>query len=226
MLSLAPRDVAHPVRGEVIMNVKATVAMILALAAGTQAAGKLGVCVNSSTDLPMVVLAHAEATMSQMLSTAGVAVEWHSAAHPVCQGLQQIRPVVIEFASNKPPGEHRGAMSYARPYEGVHIVVMYDRVENSTGGSTQASVFLAHVITHEIAHILQGISRHSLTGVMKAHWDVHDLAQMAYRPLPFAQEDVDLIRQGLHKERRAVITASRRIYAATASRCHKGVWFA
>jgi hypothetical protein len=52
-------------------------------------------------------------------------------------------------------------------------------------------------MTHEITHILQGISRHSLTGVMKAHWDAHDFAQMAYQPLPFAPEDVDLIQQGL-----------------------------
>lgn len=175
------------------MNFKATVAMILALAAAAQAAGKLRVCVNSSTDVPMFVLAHADAITSQMLSTAGVAVEWDSAARPVCQGLQQIRPVVIDFAANKPPGEHPGAMSYARPYEGVHIVVMCDRIEKSAYGSIPACIFLAHVMTHEISHILQRISRHSLTGVMKAHWDAHDFAQMAYRPLPFAPEDVDLI---------------------------------
>ena len=88
-------------------------------------------------------------------------------------------------------------MAYAQPYEGVHIVVLYYRIEANTDGPTQASTFLAHVMTHEITHLLQGFSRHSETGVMKAHWDASDFMQMAHRPLPFAPEDIDLIHRGL-----------------------------
>jgi hypothetical protein len=88
-------------------------------------------------------------------------------------------------------------MAYAQPYDGVHIVVLYDRIEKSANGPSQVSAFLAHVMTREITHLLQGISRHSQTGVMKARWDAHDLLQMAQNPLPFAPEDINLIQRGL-----------------------------
>jgi hypothetical protein len=35
--------------------------------------------------------------------------------------------------------------------------------------------------------------------LMKAHWDAHDFAQMAYKPLRFAPEDIELIQLGLRR---------------------------
>jgi hypothetical protein len=52
-------------------------------------------------------------------------------------------------------------------------------------------------MTHEITHLLQGISRHSATGVMKARWGTKDVVDMANNPLPFTPEDIDLIQCGL-----------------------------
>ena len=46
-------------------------------------------------------------------------------------------------------------------------------------------------------HILQGVSRHSPTGVMKPRWDRDDYSQMAWRPLPFTEADIVLIRLGM-----------------------------
>ena len=170
-----------------------------ALAASAQASTKVRVCVNSATYVPAFVLARAEAVTSRMFATAGVALEWHSAAPAICRGHQPTITAILDFATNTPPGEHPGAMAYALPYEAVHIVVLYDRIEKSADGPTQASKFLAHVMTHEITHLLQGIARHSQTGVMKAHWDAHDFLQMAQNPLPFAPEDIDLIHSGLRR---------------------------
>ena len=48
---------------------------------------------------------------------------------------------------------------------------------------------------HEVAHALQRVERHSEAGIMRAYWTVNDYARMSVRPLPFAQKDVDLIRQ-------------------------------
>ena len=44
---------------------------------------------------------------------------------------------------------------------------------------------------------MEGISRHSATGIMKARWDDNDYCAMRRKPLDFAQEDVDLIYAGL-----------------------------
>ena len=89
-----------------------------------------------------------------------------------------------------------GALAYALPYEGAHVQLFYDRITEA-GDSALLSRLLAHVLVHEITHILQRSSRHSTHGIMKARWDREDYVQMKLMPLPFADEDIDLIRKGL-----------------------------
>jgi hypothetical protein len=174
--------------------------MTLALAASAQAAGNIRVCINSNPYISASVVNRAEAIASRMFVSAGVALEWRSAASAGCHGLQQMKTVNLDLVINTPSGNHPGAMAYTRLYEGAHIVVLYDRIVlgKITEEAPQASSLLAHVMTHEITHLLQGIERHSQTGVMKAHWDARDLLQMARAPLLFDPEDVDLIQRGLH----------------------------
>jgi hypothetical protein len=166
-------------------------------AKGGDPAFKVRVCANPTAYTPTVVLVRAEAITSRMFGSAGVALEWHSGAPAVCRGPQEAKTVVLDFAADTPPGDHPGAMAYARPYEGVHIMVLYDRIERVCDGHIQASALLAHVMAHEIAHLLEGVARHSQTGVMKAHWDAHDFSALFYKPLAFAPEDIELIQRGL-----------------------------
>jgi hypothetical protein len=63
--------------------------------------------------------------------------------------------------------------------------------------SDLAPALLAHVLVHEITHILQGVDRHSETGVMKARWTTADYVQIRAQPLPFTDWDIDLIQEGL-----------------------------
>jgi hypothetical protein len=58
---------------------------------------------------------------------------------------------------------------------------------------------LAHVIVHEVTHILQGVVRHSDSGIMKAWWSPKDYEQMERAPLAFTADDIDLIQLGLAK---------------------------
>src|SRR5450759_58666 len=106
-------------------------------------------------------------------------------------------PVIIEVVTGTAESRMPGALAYALPYEGAHIMVFFDRVERMRDPST----VLAHVIVHEITHLLQGISRHSDTGVMKAHWTGGDSNAMWVTPIPFTQWDVDLIYAGLSARR-------------------------
>src|SRR5262245_18388007 len=102
--------------------------------------------------------------------------------------------IFLTFSNETPAGLLPGALAYARPYEGTHIVVFYDRVKNRPGS---VSNVLGHVIAHEVAHILQGLMRHSESGVMKAQWTGADYQRMTSRPLQFTDEDVKLIHHGL-----------------------------
>jgi hypothetical protein len=179
------------------MKITAAIAMSLALAVSAQAAGKARVCVNSRISVPFSVLVRAETIASRIFETAGVTLEWRAAGSAACGNSDQTRTVVLDFEINADPSDHPGALAYARPYQGSQIVVLFDRFARSAGGPRQVSTILAHVMAHEIAHLLEGVARHSRTGVMKAHWDGHDLMQMACKPLSFAPEDIDLIQGGL-----------------------------
>jgi hypothetical protein len=164
---------------------------------GAESAGNIQLCVKSCNYRSSDALIRAEVIASRIFATAGVTPEWHSAGTAACRGVRQARSIMVDFADEARPSDHPGAMAYARPYEGSHIVVLFDRVEHSSDGPTQLSNVLAHVMVHEITHLLQGIARHSATGLMKAHWTEKDLSLMAWSPLAFAPEDIELIEIGM-----------------------------
>ncbi len=175
----------------------ATLMALIAVApAIAQSAGKIRVCVAADDETPTLVLLHAEAVSTRMFAPAGVTVEWRSKKNAACRGVKQANTLEIGFMTNTPTDHHPGALAYAQP-QSAKIVVMIDRIDHSVNNLNQRSAVLAHVMTHEIAHLLEGVSRHSETGIMKAHWDPRDFDLMTYRPLPFAPEDIDLIRQGM-----------------------------
>jgi hypothetical protein len=65
---------------------------------------------------------------------------------------------------------------------------LYDRVLKLAKGSTEVgAAFLAHVLAHEIAQVLQGTVWSSEARAMKAQWTMEDTAQMKRKPLAFAQ---------------------------------------
>lgn len=137
----------------------------------------------------------AQGIASGMFATAGVRVNWRT-GQPKADRPE--RPILIEVSSNTPETFHQGALAYAYPFEGVHIRVFYDRIEKASDPRATAMI-LAHVLVHEITHVLEGFDRHSKEGVMKSQWSLDDFKKMAYEPLPFEPEDVLLIRQGAAK---------------------------
>jgi hypothetical protein len=130
----------------------------------------------------------AKAVSSRIFAGIGVKIQWHDLSNCPTDGI------LITFSTETPAGLMPGALAYALPYEGTHIVVFFDRLKNKRGN---VSCLLGHVIAHESAHILEGIERHSESGVMKAQWTGMDYQQMTWEPLRFADEDVTLIQHGL-----------------------------
>jgi hypothetical protein len=130
----------------------------------------------------------AKAVSSNIFTGIGVKILWYSPKQCPADAI------FITFSNDTPAGLLPGALAYARPYEGTHIVVFYDRVKNRSGS---VSSVLGHVIAHEVTHILQGLMRHSESGIMKAQWTGADYQRMTKRPLQFADEDVMLIHHGL-----------------------------
>jgi hypothetical protein len=135
----------------------------------------------------------ARVAASQVFRGIGVSIEWqrYGDSCPVATGA-----IAISLSYDTPRNQHQGALAYALPYEGAHIVVFCDRVRESTEPA-RVPCLLAYVIVHEIAHILQGVKRHSARGIMKAKWDHGDYFNIVRNSLRFAEEDVDLIHRGM-----------------------------
>lgn len=149
---------------------------------------KLTVCMDGASGPAPTV---ARLTVSQMFAGIGVAITWRTQMAGCPAGALRVSLSMKTEETLRP-----GALAYALPYEGTHIVVFYDRIQRM-GSLRNAPRVMAHVIAHEVSHILEGIVRHSEEGVMKARWSDNDLRAMERKPLAFAPEDVDLIYTGL-----------------------------
>lgn len=184
------------------MDIKTKIATLAILAAATCAAGeaqrKVTVCMDTT---PTSEVVRAQAQASRMFAAIGVKLDWR------CSKSGSQEAIVISLATRAPENRKPGELAYALPYEGTHIVIFHDRV--SKMAPNQVPSVLAHVLVHEVTHILQGIPRHSESGVMKAQWDSNDFAQMTWKPLPFTDEDIDLIQRGLDtREARSLLASN------------------
>jgi hypothetical protein len=128
---------------------------------------------------------------SEIFLNIGVRLHWRLGE----PSRREAGSIQIEVVTGTPETFMPGALAYALPYEGVHIRIFWDRISSySNPGDV-----LAHVMAHEITHILQGEARHSAKGIMKAKWSPEDLNAMAIRPLSFSDEDVSLIYRGMDR---------------------------
>jgi hypothetical protein len=157
------------------------------------------------TDPNPLIVGAAEMLANEMF--AGIRVRLHWYEPPVCPaGAGQ--PVLMMLETATPAADHPGALGVALPREGSHAWVFYDRVMQSHRGDHYVAALLGHVMAHEIAHVLQGINRHSESGILKANWSPTDCARMAFLPLTFTREDSILIHQGLEERRSRLVSNS------------------
>ena len=141
---------------------------------------------------------------SAIFTSIGVRIDWRERAScPAGVGAIQVH---LSHDSTSVRDSRADALAFAQPYVGT-IVIFLDRVQelNRNGGPS----VMAHVLVHEITHVIEGIDRHSATGIMKARWNDQDYFEMRRKPLSFAEEDVNLIYPGLKAPRVApAVTAA------------------
>jgi len=147
------------------------------------------VCMNPGANAAPVVRAQGYA--QRLFDAAGVRLRWQGDVRRCGGGI------VVTLAENTPAASHSGALAYALPYEGRHAVVFYDRVRAAVPPAGVPAL-LAHVLAHEIVHMLQGAARHSESGLMKERWGYADYVEMQRRPLGIDPHDLRLIERGLN----------------------------
>lgn len=126
----------------------------------------------------------------RMLESVGVGLIWRRGT-PVPQGDAELVEAVLNETAPRDLKPNALAFATLGAPSGTRIEIFYDRVL-SAGPPNVTPWILAHVLVHEITHILEGVGRHSEYGVMKARWNAADFWNMR-KLLPFAPEDVVLI---------------------------------
>lgn len=180
-------------RLKTIARIVLTVCMARAVY-GNETPRRLTVCVRVEAAEPRPVRPLAQRLAAGMFADIGISVQWKPWER-ACDSSPV--PIVIELASATPEEVRPGSLAYALPYQGKNITIFLDRVEHMQS----PAIVLAHVMVHEIVHVVQGVCRHSATGMMKAHWTSNDLVEMRHRTLPFAPEDLILLDLGLAARR-------------------------
>jgi len=151
---------------------------------GSETRHKLTACLQVEIPDPHLISRLAQGLATRIFADNGIPLDWR-ACEPAGESS---RTIVVHLVSGKREGLLSGVLGYAMP-DRRYIVIFYDRIETMQDPWN----VLGHVMVHEITHIIQGVSRHSDTGLMKPHWSNHDLRVMRYKPLPFAREDLILL---------------------------------
>jgi hypothetical protein len=154
---------------------------------------------DSRLDVPLMT---ARAIATKIYSEIGIRVIWRSAAARPrgCSKAPQHRNIVVVFATASPQKTTDMAVAYANPFatDGPCVTVLIDRVRDLVRRNPQSTGYLlGHVLAHEMGHVLQGIARHSETGVMKPRWSTGEIMDMRTSPLHLFPPDAELILMNL-----------------------------
>ena len=142
------------------------------------------------------IATRAEEIASRMFANIGVLLAWRGSGNDC-----PTEAIIVNLTTRTPHGLRPNALAYALPHGASYVRVFLDRIhELSVTCPSLERPLLAHVLAHEITHILQGTDGHSDRGVMKARWDQNDYYQMRSGGLAFTPEDVRLIRSSIARQ--------------------------
>lgn len=169
--------------------------MWLLVAEALHAGTVLSIQMRGAADISTPPVVRARYLAARMLAAVGVDIEWCTSARKCTNWAERI---VVTLEPSAPSSLPFTAIAAAHVYQGHRIQLFLDRIKRLTAQAPAAQV-LAHVLVHEVTHLLQNCDHHSKSGVMRSRWDKEDFATMARSTLPFTDEDVDLIQLGLDK---------------------------
>jgi hypothetical protein len=175
---------------------------IQALAQGSKHAAPfpLHIYMNGVDLIPVATLAPAEAIASEMLAVAGVHVIWHHRTPHAGESPRE-NTMLVRIVNDKQPDAQSGPIASAQVYQGQDILLYYSRIKWAEREQFLGPRVLAHALVHEIVHNLQGVARHSASGVMKATWTGSDYYEMEKHNLDIEPADLELIQIGLNHRR-------------------------
>lgn len=155
-------------------------------------------------------LVNAEDVATQIFRETGLETKWLDLALEP-EGQQEVSrdPKIFQIQLGLIPADmadrlhfRNNVMGFA-PGEGLDrqvVYVFYDRVEDMARfrsiliRNPSKAQILGTVIDHEIGHVLLNVESHSSKGIMRGHWDLWDLQDIANGRLFFTSSQCEIIR--------------------------------
>ena len=176
---------------------------------------QIGIVVCDSSRLPPGVLAAAEREASRIFIKVGIEVDWLECSP---QHVADAKDVEQGIACHRPRGPERAVMEILpepAPAAGIPTQiggfarltrdgspaycagVFYDRADSwAHWGDASTDQILAHLMAHEIGHLLLSERSHSRGGLMQRAWSRNDLRRAAWGRLSFDPGQLEKIREG------------------------------
>jgi hypothetical protein len=199
------------------MNGSAVWLMALSLGGSLGTAAESGevvvdIRVYDRANVPAPVLRDALEECSSILAAAGVRARWQtgdpdaeeahtldftSNANRPAGTVDERRYVAVRFARGIPDEAWPGVLGFALPGAryGAHANVFLDRVLVQAGTERQRpATMLAHVLAHEIGHVLLDSNEHTLAGLMRSVWGRDEYLFMSGHRLRFLSKQADALR--------------------------------
>lgn len=132
--------------------------VVMAGFAGTGARARqieetVAIFMSNTAIVPSQVMFVFQNLAARMFVSAGVRIVWRLGG-PADRRPGRDRAIVVRLATDTPANYLPGVTAYALPYQGDQIAVLYGRVEQTVVPFVVPNL-LAHVLVHEITHILQ-----------------------------------------------------------------------
>lgn len=167
----------------------------------------VGVC--NIAHIPEKVLNPALVEARRIFDEAGVATEWIDRyALPGASVMLNMRVLPGESRNRQAPDAF-GSAWLTRPAELSNLAdVSYGRVEEKAWPYPNTANLLAHVMAHEVGHLLLG-AKHSDTGIMSGQWSAVECTLAQFWRLKFSKAEAARLRAAA-KERVKAAGASGR----------------
>jgi len=161
----------------------------------------VNLCMEPAQELP-ISITRAKSLVAYIFAQVGVNLTWHTRLSD-CDGSTWTA-FKIRWTADAPFTSGAGALAAAHPFgaSAASITIYEVPLQRFLGQYGNApEVVLAYVLAHELAHVMQGLDRHSDSGILKASWSYSDYYRMLSGALTFTAKDMELIRAGLETKR-------------------------
>lgn len=163
-------------------------AVSIAEAAETGQPRTIELQIRNAAQVPAHILQESQDVVTQIFASAGLAVRWTDTAP---QFTVTIVPQVLGYARASSP-----VMGIARRSpDGLMVQVFFRQVQDfARTYRSDLSTILAHVIAHEVGHLLLPGGAHSPAGLMQARWDRALVRKAVRDSLTFTETEASRIR--------------------------------